>query len=193
MSARETVVGEALGLLRRHCDERAEAGDIMLFGRGCEVCSPLPQKYSLDNIDERIYNISKELKETGSGLFCDACRSGGYIVFILSEGGLRRLIDEYRAEHPVIGKAAERIEVGCSAGYIHAVLLHIINTSAGGFHLPRGIWGRRALWLCMMAKTPSQRSLAMEAAFNALEEHRRLNSLCAETAAVMAAAALEWF
>lgn len=186
------VVNEALALLRKHCDSRANEGDILLFGPNCGVSSALPQKYGLDNLDLCIYNISKDLDNSGCRLFGEARCGGGYIDLLLSGNGLASVAEVFRREHPDTGNVSDSFEVGCNAGYIHAAFLHTANTAAGGFLIPCGFWAKRALWFCMMADSPKQRSLALEAAYKALDEHRRFDSLFAETAAVIAAAVYEW-
>ena len=190
--ARELVVSEAVALLREYFDPRADETDVKLFGPNCCVSSALPQKYGIDKIEERIYNIGKESGSIGSGLFGEARLNGGYIEFKVSEEGMARLIALAGRGLPESEETADRFEVGCNAGYIHAALLHTANTAAGGFLLPRGFWAERALWFCLMADSDKQRSLALEAAYRAVDEHRRIGSFSREAAAAAAAAVFDW-
>lgn len=191
VTPREIVINEAVSLLRRFFDERACEKDVMLFGPNIGPSSPLPLKYGLDNIEDRIYNILNESGEIGSGLFDKVSSNGGYIEFAVSDNGMLRLMEGFRLEHPNDGEIAGSFEPGCNAGYIHAALLHTANTAAGGFLIPRGFEARRALWFLMMANTGEQRSMALNACMKALEEHRKNDSLSAGTAAVMAAAVFD--
>lgn len=191
--ANEAVKAEALRLLRRHVTEKAAPEDVLLFGARCEVCSPLLLKYGVDNGPECVYNISKELAEAGSELFCNARLNGDYIEFLLSDNGLAKLVGVSRSERPFVGAAADVIEIGINARYIHARLLHTVNTAAGGFLLPAGQLARRALWRCIMADSERSRMAALTTVSEALDEHRVKPQFSAEIAEAMASAVLDWF
>ncbi len=188
VKARELVIGEALRLLRTHIDARAEEEDVLLFSPSAYVCSPLPQKYGIDKAEDRIYNILKEFEERGSWLFSLVRYEGGYLNFELHDSGLLRLAELELAEHGDIGTPSDPIVVGSGAAYAHARLLHTANTAACGFLLPVGKLGRLALWRCITAKSDRQLSQALTTVNEALDEHRRLGTMSAYAARVMAAA-----
>lgn len=190
LSAAGLVRAEALRLLKKHVHPDAAECDVLLFGTEAEVASPLPLKYSIDNIRDRIYNISKDVELNGSRYFEEVRLSGGYIEFTVGDGGFAELAEVFRGAHPAVGAMADRFEIG-SAGYVHARLLHTVNTAGGDFLLPSSVLARRALWLCITAETKQSRSLALRACAAALDEHRRLGTLSAAAAAVMASAIAE--
>ena len=192
-TAREAVISEALRVLREYCGCEADERDVLLFGAEHPVSSPLPLKIGVDNFQSRVYNMSKDSEKFESWLFGGVRLEGGYAEFDLKGSGMMLLFELFEAEHTEAGTPADRIALGTNAGCVHARLLHTCETAAGGFYLPSEKNAKRALWLCMMARSSSQWSLALEAAALAMNEHRINGTLCARVARAMAAAVFDRF
>lgn len=192
-AARETVAAEALRILRDLGFADACERDLMLFGSRYPVAAALPQKYGVDKDESLVYNILKSIAEVKSRLFSDIRLEGGYIDLMLRDEGFLYLQELSFREHPYAGAPADRLTVGCNAGFIHARLLHTANTADAADGLPSSPLARRALWQCMMADSPAGRSVALETTALALDEHRVKNTFRARNAAVMAALVLDRF
>gem|GEM_PF-2844599 len=190
---RDKVTAEAVRILRGLGFDGACETDVLLFGSQSPAASPLPLKYGVDKSQRLIYNILYESGDVNSSLFSRVRYDGGYIEFELDEAGFASLFYECERRHPVVGVPAERLVIGCNAPCIHARLLHAAACAEQTFYLPRSPLARRALWQCMMAGPPAQRSVALHTTAMALDEHRVNNTLCARTAGTMAALVLDWF
>ncbi len=185
MNVKASIEEALLPALRQLCPN-AVRDDLLFFGEGGDLCSPLPLKYGIDIDADIVYNIKDTIAFKGVRLFSEAYVKEGYITFIVGPEALSALAEE--ASLAADTRLPEETEIGLNPEFIRAELL-TAAFSAGEtpFFAPEGTLAHRALWCCLCADSPSSRAVALRLADKALRENRRIRCLSRSAALAMAA------